>query len=98
MQRDRRQGRRPGRAWPAEPGFPATISSPLAGAGDDALPRLGRLDAAARGLAAVWHDFREAGFRQELTMVSLDLAEVLPRGVRESLLCIVRIDDGIDSP
>jgi hypothetical protein len=37
---------------------------------------LGRLDAAARGLAAVWHDFREAGFRRELTLVSLDLAEV----------------------
>ncbi len=37
---------------------------------------LGRLDAAARGLAAVWHDFREAGFRQELTLVCLDLAEV----------------------
>jgi len=35
---------------------------------------LGRLDAAARGLAAVWHHFREAGFRQELTLVSLDLA------------------------
>jgi hypothetical protein len=28
------------------------------------------------GLAAVWHDFREARFRQELTLVSLDLAEV----------------------
>jgi hypothetical protein len=37
---------------------------------------LGRLDAAERGLAAVWHDFSEAGFRQELTLVSLDLAEV----------------------
>jgi hypothetical protein len=37
---------------------------------------LGRLEAAERGLAAVWHDFREAGFRQELTLVSLDLAEV----------------------
>ena len=24
----------------------------------------------------MWHDFREAGFRQELTLVSLDLAEV----------------------
>lgn len=37
---------------------------------------LGRLDATARGLAAVWHDFREAGFRQELPLFSLDLAEV----------------------
>ena len=37
--------------------------------------RLGELDAAERGLAAVWHDFREAGFHQELTLVSLDLAE-----------------------
>jgi hypothetical protein len=37
---------------------------------------LGHLEAAERGLAAVWHDFREAGFRQELTLVSLDLAEV----------------------
>ncbi len=37
---------------------------------------LGRLEAAERGLAAVWHEFREAAFRQELTLVSLDLAEV----------------------
>jgi hypothetical protein len=37
---------------------------------------LGRLEAAERGLSAVWHDFREAGFRQELTLVILDLAEV----------------------
>ncbi len=45
---------------------------------------LGRLDAAARGLAAVWHDFREAGFRQELTLVSLDLAEVYLAATRKS--------------
>jgi tetratricopeptide (TPR) repeat protein len=38
--------------------------------------RLGQLAAAERGLVAVWHDFREAGFPQELTQVSLDLAEV----------------------
>jgi tetratricopeptide (TPR) repeat protein len=37
--------------------------------------RLGQLAAAERGLVAVWHDFREAGFHQELTLVSLDLAE-----------------------
>ncbi len=37
---------------------------------------MGRVEAAERGLSAVWHDFREAGFRQELTLVSLDLAEV----------------------
>ena len=32
--------------------------------------------AAERGLAAVWHAFRKAGFPRELTFVSLDLAEV----------------------
>jgi tetratricopeptide (TPR) repeat protein len=38
---------------------------------------LGQLGAAERGLAAVWHDFRAAGFNLELTLVSLDLAETL---------------------
>jgi hypothetical protein len=43
--------------------------------------RLGRLDLAERGLVAVWHDFHQAGFPQELTLVSLDLAETyLARG------------------
>ena len=37
--------------------------------------QLGQLEAAERGLAGVWHDFHEAGFHQELTLVSLDLAE-----------------------
>ncbi len=36
---------------------------------------LGQLAAAERGLVAVWHDFHQAGFSQELTLVSLDLAE-----------------------
>lgn len=31
--------------------------------------------AAERGLAAVWHDFHRSNFAQELTLVSLDLAE-----------------------
>jgi tetratricopeptide (TPR) repeat protein len=37
--------------------------------------QLGQLTAAERGLVAVWHQFRQAGFHQELTLVSLDLAE-----------------------
>jgi hypothetical protein len=37
--------------------------------------RLGRLAAAERCLVAVWHDFRGVGVRQELALVSLDLAE-----------------------
>jgi tetratricopeptide (TPR) repeat protein len=37
--------------------------------------RLGELAAAERGLVAVWHRFRVAGLRQELALVSLDLAE-----------------------
>jgi tetratricopeptide (TPR) repeat protein len=36
---------------------------------------LGELAAAERGLAAIWHRFRAAGLRQELALVSLDLAE-----------------------
>jgi hypothetical protein len=36
---------------------------------------LGQLVAAERGLAAAWHGFRRAGCAQELTLVSLDLAE-----------------------
>lgn len=46
---------------------------------------LGELAAAERGLAAVWHAFRKAGFPRELTLVSLDLAEVyLAQGWRRS--------------
>jgi hypothetical protein len=37
--------------------------------------RLGELAAAERGLTAVWHGFRAAGRHQELTLVTLDLAE-----------------------
>jgi tetratricopeptide (TPR) repeat protein len=37
--------------------------------------RLGQLAAAERGLVAVWHKFHQAAFPQELTLVSLDLAE-----------------------
>jgi hypothetical protein len=36
---------------------------------------LGEPAAAERTLVAVWHDFRSAGFNQDLTLVSLDLAE-----------------------
>ena len=49
--------------------------------------RLGELPAAERGLAAVWHDFRGAGLRQDLTLVSLDLVEAyLAQGKRRHAL------------
>lgn len=65
------------------------------GAGHPSLPwleariclRLGELAAAERGLAAVWHAFRAAGLRQDLALVSLDLAEAyLAQGKRRPAL------------
>jgi tetratricopeptide (TPR) repeat protein len=52
---------------------------------------LGDLPAAERGLAAVWHEYRGAGFDQELTLVSLDLAEAyLAQGKRRHAERLVR--------
>jgi tetratricopeptide (TPR) repeat protein len=49
--------------------------------------RLGEVAAAERGLTAVWHSFRGAGLRQELALVSLDLAEAfLAQGKRRHAL------------
>jgi hypothetical protein len=57
---------------------------------------LGQLEAAERGLAAVWHDFWEAGFPQELTLVTLDLAEVyLAQGKRRHAVRLLRVFGGM---
>jgi hypothetical protein len=54
--------------------------------------RLGRLDLAERGLAAVWHDFHQAAFPQELTLVSLDLAETyIARGKTRHAVRLLRL-------
>jgi hypothetical protein len=54
--------------------------------------RLGRLDLAERGLVAVWHDFHQAAFPQELTLVSLDLAETyIARGKTRHAVRLLRI-------
>jgi len=53
--------------------------------------RLGRLDLAERGLAAVWHDFHQAAFQQELALVSLDLAETyIARGKTRHAVRLLR--------
>ena len=57
---------------------------------------LGQLAAAERGLAAVWHAFRKAGFPRELTLVTLDLAEVfLAQGKGRHAMRLLRCFHGI---
>jgi hypothetical protein len=57
--------------------------------------RLGRLAAAERGLAGAWHQFRAAGLHQELTLVSLDLAEALTaQGKRRHALRLLTSCEG----
>jgi hypothetical protein len=58
--------------------------------------RLGQLAAAERGLVAVWHDFREAGFPQELTLASLDLVETyIAQGKARHALRLLKAFHGI---
>lgn len=60
---------------------------------------LGQLAAAERGLAAVWHAFRKAGFPRELTLVTLDLAEVyLAQGKRRHAMRLLKCFHGILGP
>jgi hypothetical protein len=57
---------------------------------------LGQLAAAERGLAAVWHGYRLEGYTQELTLVSLDLAEVyLAQGKGRHAMRLLRCFHGI---
>jgi hypothetical protein len=57
--------------------------------------RLGELAAAERGLTAVWHDFHQANFAQELTLVSLDLAEAyLSQGKTRHAVRLLRTFQG----
>jgi hypothetical protein len=55
----------------------------------------GEISAAERGLAGVWHDFRGAGYRQDLTLVSLDLVgSYLAQGKsRHALRLLVSFQD-----
>jgi hypothetical protein len=57
--------------------------------------RLGELAAAERGLTAVWHDFHDSNFPQELTLVSLDLAEAyLEQGKTRHAVRLLRTFQG----
>ena len=57
---------------------------------------LGQLGAAERGLAAVWHSYRKAGFPRELTLVTLDLAEVfLAQGKGRHAMRLLKCFHGI---
>jgi|HubBroStandDraft_3_1064219.scaffolds.fasta_scaffold11865_3 tetratricopeptide (TPR) repeat protein len=55
---------------------------------------LGDLGAAEETLKTVWRDFRESGFNQDLTLVSLDLAEVFVarRKTRHAVLLLRRFE------
>jgi tetratricopeptide (TPR) repeat protein len=58
--------------------------------------RLGLLEVAERRLVAVWHDFHQAAFPQELTLVSLDLAETyIARGKTRHAIRLLKTFHGI---
>jgi tetratricopeptide (TPR) repeat protein len=59
--------------------------------------RLGELAGAERRFAEAWHRFRSAGFRQEQTLVSLDLAEVwMAQGkIRPALRLLRRCEESL---
>jgi tetratricopeptide (TPR) repeat protein len=57
---------------------------------------LGRLAEAERGFSGAWHRFHDAGLRQELTLVSLDLAETyLAQGKTRHAVRLLKSFQGI---